>query len=562
MRFVLLLLAVGVSAQTAPADLGIEWETTSEWLAPVDVNRRYLGGAVDYGTNYVLSSLPDREIPPVRVVFGGAVESRARVFDRADGYRDLGEGSFRGAAYDVSDPGAPRRLNIGFAEDRREREPDGVWNPDGSVGGGREYLFVFDSDYAEGAPRYAGETLWELDVAYGFALRVADGRSPYDASAAITLTPPPLRDVVATAVENGVAEVAWVAPDFVSAPTVEVRDGATVLAVADAADGVVRIGGFDPGREVTLTVDRAGDAASGRTVTVRPRVSLGVAGASSLDPGRAGNRTYGDVWGYTAPDGTEYALLTGRGDGLSIIDITAAPDAPPVEVGFIARVSGARDAKDVKVYGRHAYVVHEVGPVQIVDLADPAAPVEVGRIDVQPGVTDGGAHNVLVARGHLWVTGGRTSGNAGVRAYSLADPAAPVLVGAYRPDHLAVPYYHDFEVVGDRGYGPAIYGGGVDVLDVSDPSDIRRLTETPLDYPGAGAHNTCTTEDGNTVYVGDEVGSQGRWMRIFDVADVQDPELVGEIVVDAQASVHKLLRPWRPALRGPLHRGPARLRRF
>ena len=537
MRLALLLLTLAASAAVAQDGLDVAWDPGPEWLAPVDANRRHFDGSIDYGTRFVFSSVPGREIPPVRVVFSEAVVSVGRAFDFHRGLRDGGEGTFRGAAYDVSDPDRPRRLNVGFIEDDRASTPDGVWNPDGTANGAREYLFVFDSDYVAGAPQYAGEVLYGLDVAYGLALRLADGRALYESDLKLTLTPPPLRDVVATATDNGTVGLDWIAADHVPSPTVEVRDGAAVLATAPAADGGLTLTGLDPDRFYTLTVTRAGRPDASHTVEVRPRVSLGVAQASSLDPGRAGGSTYGDLWGYTAPDGTEYALLAGRGGGVSILDITGAPQAPPVEVAFVPLAAGASDAKDVKVYGHHAYVVHEVGPVQILDLSDPAAPVEVGLLDVQPGVDDGGSHNALVARGHLWVTGGRTSGNAGLRVYSLADPAAPVLVGGYRPEHQSVPYYHDFEVRGERGYGPAIYaGGGVDVLDVSDPSDIRLVTT--FTYPGAGAHNTCTSEDGRTVYVGDEIGERGHWMRIFDVSDVEDPELVGEIIVDRRATVH------------------------
>ena len=121
----------------------------------------------------------------------------------------------------------------------------------------------------------------------------------------------------------------------------------------------------------------------------------------------------------------------------------------------------------------------------------------------------------------------------------LADPTAPAFVGEFRPDHQPVPYYHDFEVRGGRPTGRPIYSGdGVDILDVSDPAGIT-LVHLTLDYPGAGAHNTCTTEDGQTVYVGDEIGARGHWMRIFDVSDLDDAELVGEIVVNrARPSVH------------------------
>ena len=48
----------------------------------------------------------------------------------------------------------------------------------------------------------------------------------------------------------------------------------------------------------------------------------------------------------------------------------------------------------------------------------------------------------------------------------------------------------------------------------------------------------ATTEDGATLYVGDEVGTSGNWIRIFDARDPDDVEQVGEIVVDPDAIVH------------------------
>ncbi|MEM0964239.1 MAG: choice-of-anchor B family protein, partial [Bacteroidota bacterium] len=441
-----------------------------------------------------------------------------------------------------SDPDRPRRLNVGLIEDVQGALGDGRWGPDGSSTGGFEWLVVFASDYDPAGDAYAGETAFSLDAYVGLAARVRDGFSLYQAPAEMTLTPAALRGVRAAAVANGTAELVWTAATFAGGTELRVEDEQTgaVLLATDPASGQTSISGLDPSRRYSLAVrllDDAGSEIASRTVSVRPAVSQGVAGAVALDPSRAGTSTYGDIWGYVDPGGSEYALLTGRGTGLSVIDLRRAPAGAPVEVGFVASPAGARDAKDVKVFGTHAYVVHEVGPVQIVDLSDPASPREVGLLDVQPGTPNGGSHNLLVAEGHLWVVGGRTVGNAGLRVYSLADPAQPAFVGAFRPEHRPVPYYHDVEVRGGLAYGSAIYqGGGVDVLDVSDPSDIRLVST--FTYPGAGAHNTCSTDDGATVYVGDEIGASGNWMRIFDVSDVENAELVGEIIVDPLATVH------------------------
>ncbi|MEM1044270.1 MAG: T9SS type A sorting domain-containing protein, partial [Bacteroidota bacterium] len=58
-------------------------------------------------------------------------------------------------------------------------------------------------------------------------------------------------------------------------------------------------------------------------------------------------------------------------------------------------------------------------------------------------------------------------------------------------------------------------------------------------YPATyqGAHNVCATPDGETIFVGDEIGS-GPWTRAFDVSDLSDPEFLTSIIVDENAPVH------------------------
>ena len=544
----LALLATAASAQPLteaagldgdPPGLTWDWSPEPRWLAPANAGRHYFDGGLDYGANFVFTTVPDAEVPPVVVVFDPAMPSTARIFAYGRGYADAGIGRFDGAAYDVSDPENPRRLNVGFSEDPLSPQQDRRWNPDGSPFGSREYLVVFASDYDPSGETYAGQTIYGLDTYYGLAARVRDGHALFETAAEMRLTPDPLRDVAAAAVANGVADAEWTAALYAGGTEIRAVVEGAVVATAAPADGRVRVTGLDPERTVDLRIQLWGPHGliAERALPIRAKVSEGVAAFSNLDPGRATLSTYGDTWGYVATDGTEYALLAVRDGGLSVIDVSGAPAAPPVEVAFAPAPVQSTDAKDVKVYGHYAYVVNEAGPIQILDLADPTSPVEVGRLDVQPGVANGGAHNALVAEGHLWVTGGRFGGNPGLRVYSLADPAHPVLTDELRPDHWPTPYYHDFEVRDGIGYGSAIYsGGGVDILDVSDPADVRLLTS--FTYPGAGAHNTCTTEDGETLYVGDEIGTSGNWIRIFDVSDLDDVEQVGEIVVDASAVVH------------------------
>jgi choice-of-anchor B domain-containing protein len=229
---------------------------------------------------------------------------------------------------------------------------------------------------------------------------------------------------------------------------------------------------------------------------------------------------YADVWGYVAPDGREYALGALQSQGLVVLDVSGAV---PVEVGFVPSVSPGSDSKEVETYGRYAYVVNEFGPMQIVDLVDPANPTVVGLLDTQPGVPNGGSHTHAIVGDRLYVHGGRNAG--GVRVYSLANPLAPALLGGYAPF-----YIHDIGVRGTTLYAAGIYGDGIDVLDASDPAAITRVSL--FNYPGSGPHNVCLTEDGRYAFVGDEIGSAGRWTRIFDVRDPQNVEMVGEIALN------------------------------
>lgn len=235
---------------------------------------------------------------------------------------------------------------------------------------------------------------------------------------------------------------------------------------------------------------------------------------------------YGDVWGYTDPaTEREYALLTARDHGLSIIDVT---EDQPVEVGF---VPGVWDSKDVKTYAHYAYLVNEYAPIQIIDIEDPTAPVQVGTLDVQPEVSQGGSHNILIEGDYLYVIGGRSPG--GLRIYSLEDPAAPAFVGEHQPT-----YYHDVYIYGDLLFAAAIYNEGVDVLDISDkanPAHVSTFTYAASSY--MGAHNVCGTADGQYIFVGDEIGSEPH-TRAFDVSDLDDVEQVADLLITPGQPVH------------------------
>ena len=530
-------------------DLVATWEGDPQWLVGVRFSGPAFDGGAYYGRDWFTGSTVQREDDvPVEIVFDQNLETQARVWRRDQGYQDGGTGVFRGAAYDISDPDNPRRLNVTFVEDARNcAGSDALWAPTGDSVGCREYLYVMASDYDGDGSTYAGEFGFGLDLLYSIAARVADGRTLYQSSpASLTLAFPPLRFLEAEVLGNGLVQLdvfytpprdlpagAQIVFEYTPDGGSPTRLGTTYPAGDGAFEALASVDGLDTGVFHSFQALIEGEDGTvlyeSAVARARPLVSFN----TSLVGVWNERGSWADVWGYTAADGREYALVALQNFGMSVVDISGDT---PTEVAFIPTEFGAADSKDVKVIGDHAYLINEVGPVQIIDLSDPTNAVQVGTFEVQPGVGSGGAHNVSVDDEYLYVTGGRQSGNAGVRIYELSNPASPTLVGEFRPTHFQSPYYHDFYVDGDIGYGPNIYGGGVDILDLSDRSNPTRVST--FGYPGSGAHNVCGTADGNTVYVGDEIGSAGNWTRIFDVSDPLNVEFEGDIIVDAQAVVH------------------------
>ncbi|HIC36565.1 MAG TPA: choice-of-anchor B family protein, partial [Candidatus Marinimicrobia bacterium] len=180
-----------------------------------------------------------------------------------------------------------------------------------------------------------------------------------------------------------------------------------------------------------------------------------------------------------------------------------------------------------KVYDHYAILIKEYEPAQVINLADPADPVVVSTIHFGDPYTDGGAHNCYVDGQYLYAIGHDI---AGFEIYDMSSPQSPTLVGNYDTY-----YYHDIYVQNGIAYAAAIHGEGVDIVDVSNFSQIQLLAN--LNYPGSGAHNCWTTEDGNYLIVGDEIG-EGPWTRIFDIQDLDNITMVAEYIVDPEATVH------------------------
>ena len=213
---------------------------------------------------------------------------------------------------------------------------------------------------------------------------------------------------------------------------------------------------------------------------------------SRLNPsGGPSGVSYMDIWGYSAPDGTELAILCAV-NGTIFVDVTN-PVRPEVVLNAFGPASTHRDAR---THGAFAYVVNETaGGLQIFDLTDARNPQLVGNWNE----TFDSAHNIGIYDGYAYIAGSKKDLVAsGMRILDLSDPLRPVDVGAtheipfggnirfWDVTDLAQPRaagawdagadatVHNVFVRGDTAYA-SYYAQGIQVLDISEPTAPQRV---------------------------------------------------------------------------------------
>ena len=287
---------------------------------------------------------------------------------------------------------------------------------------------------------------------------------------------------------------------------------------------------------------------------------------TSMGAGR-GNRL-NDVWGWTDPEtGSEYALV-GRIDGLSIVDLSDA--ASPVYLGDLPMTPGSNPAvwRDMKVYDDHVYVVADgagqhgmqvLDLTQLRDLDRSALPVTFEPDLVYDDIAS--AHNVVINEesGFAYIVGARGGGETcggGLHMVDIREPLNPTFVGCFQDQstgRAGTGYSHDAQCVMYAGpdeehVGKEICVGSnetaLSIADVSDKSAPVALSRA--EYPNFGyTHQAWLTEDHRYLYMNDELDElQGKVENtrtlIWDVSDLDDPQLVKEHFASTRAIDHNL----------------------
>ncbi|MEM8602028.1 MAG: choice-of-anchor B family protein [Bacteroidota bacterium] len=237
--------------------------------------------------------------------------------------------------------------------------------------------------------------------------------------------------------------------------------------------------------------------------------------------------TCNDIWGWTDPQtGIEYALV---GTSESTVFVSLATPSAPQIIGTLPTQTSITLWRDIKTRGNHAYIVSEADGhgMQVFDLTrlrDVTAPPVLFEADVvYTGA--GSAHNIVIdeALPYAFLVGARQGGFAcnggGLHIVDISDPTAPTFAGCFDGDG----YTHDAQCVRYSGPDADYQGDAVcfssngsfgtnDVLSISNVTDVESVTSisrTSYPFPGY-AHQGWLTEDQRYFLMNDEFDEGNR----------------------------------------------------
>ena len=225
-----------------------------------------------------------------------------------------------------------------------------------------------------------------------------------------------------------------------------------------------------------------------------------------------------DVWGYTAPDGEEYALM-GVMDGIAIVRVS--------DMEVIDIVPGPTEGfyyynRDIKTYSHYAYAVAQLTGtnqgLMIIDLSP--LPDSVRFVGSYINGSDTLSHNLSIdtATGYAYIV---KQGGTGFRVVNLADPENPEDVIT-----VSVPLsINDVYARNDTVYVGEYFSGSFSIFDLSDKENPQLLARVDVPNPGI-VHNIWPTDDGTHIMTTEETA--GKTVKMWNIEDMENIELVGE----------------------------------
>ena len=225
-------------------------------------------------------------------------------------------------------------------------------------------------------------------------------------------------------------------------------------------------------------------------------------------------RSYSALWGYTAPDGREYAIL-GYNRGTSFIDITDSANIREVDT-----LSGLTSSwREMKTYSHYAYIVSEAtnSKLQIVDLQYLPDSVSLVATWSYAGYTK--THSISQSGNYLYLNGGNAASSVGgVAVVDVSSPVSPVKMGEWNTE-----YVHDCRVQNDTIWAANVYTGKMSIINASNKSSLQFVRNWQA-YPqsAVSTHNCAFPVTRDYIYTTNEVSSPAGKLNVWDIRDLNN----------------------------------------
>jgi len=198
-----------------------------------------------------------------------------------------------------------------------------------------------------------------------------------------------------------------------------------------------------------------------------------------------------------------YAYVASEEYGLGVVDISD-PTAPRQVGAYLGGVPTGT-IPNIHVAGRYAYMTVGFLGLRVIDVSDPAAPREVGAYATPPHGR-GYANSVQVVGNYAYVTSDYFGHPAGfhtamapervvLQVIDVSDPAAPVEIATYATSGSAF----DVHVVGEYAYLAYDWARRVGGLIILRLTGVSEPTPTPSSTPASTGTPTATVTGTATV---------------------------------------------------------------
>lgn len=228
-----------------------------------------------------------------------------------------------------------------------------------------------------------------------------------------------------------------------------------------------------------------------------------------------------DCWGYTAPDGTEYAII-GVYEGIAFVRV---PD-----LQIIGIIPGPKDDdyyyhRDIKTYKHYAYAVAEMtgtnAGLMIMDLQYLPDSVRFVKSYVYPNNTRSHNFSIDTAKGFAYIC---SQNYLGFRVVDLSDPENPVDVKFVNTGNI-----HDVFAQNDTVYVAEGFNRSYSVYNLTDKNNPVLLKRWVV-LNGGYAHNIWVSEDGKFAMTTEE--TLNKTVKLWDISDLENIDLKGDFLAE------------------------------